>query len=72
MITSTSTEAKTIFSTRSRAGLAGVYFDPGEGAGGRAAFGDYVEGYQNPPINWGINTKRKAAFFEALRGVTGN
>ena len=44
----------------------------GQGAGGRAAFGDYVEGYQNPPINWGINTHRKVAFFEALRTVTGN
>ncbi|MCZ6893579.1 MAG: hypothetical protein O7H40_05970 [Gammaproteobacteria bacterium] len=55
------------------AGRAGWgYFDPGQGAGGRAAFGDYVEGYQNPPINWGINTNRKAAFFEALRAVTGN
>ena len=29
------------------------YFDPGGGAGGRAAFGDYVEGYQNVPVNWG-------------------
>jgi hypothetical protein len=48
------------------------YFDPGQGAGGRAAFGDYVEGYQNPPINWGINTDRKVAFFEALREVTGS
>ncbi len=55
------------------AGRAGWgYFDPGQGAGGRAAFGDYVEGYQNPPINWGINTNRKAAFFEALRTVTGS
>ena len=55
------------------AGRAGWgYFDPGKGAGGRAAFGDYVEGYQNPPINWGINTSRKAAFFEALRAVTGS
>jgi len=55
------------------AGRAGWgYFDPGQGAGGRAAFGDYVEGYQNPPINWGLNTERKAAFFETLRAVTGN
>lgn len=55
------------------AGRAGWgYFDPGQGAGGRAAFGDYVEGYQNPPINWAINTPRKKAFFAALREVTGN
>ena len=54
------------------AGRAGWgYFDPGQGAGGRAAFGDYVEGYQNPPINWGINTPRKKEFFETLRAVTG-
>jgi len=43
------------------------YFDPGQGAGGRVDFGDYEEGYQSPPINWSINSDRKAAFFEALR-----
>ena len=47
------------------------YFDPGQGAGGRAAYGDYVEGYQNPPVNWRLNTPRKIAFFETLRAVTG-
>ena len=47
------------------------YFDPGEGAGGGAASGDYTEGYQNVPINWGINTSRKQAFFDLLQKVTG-
>jgi len=47
------------------------FFDPGEGAGGHAAFGDYVGGYQNPPVNWGINTPRKQGFFDLLQQVTG-
>jgi len=48
------------------------YFDPGEGAGGRPFFGNYVDGYQNPPVNWRINTQRKRAFFDVLREVTGD
>ena len=48
------------------------YFDPGEGAGGVSAFGDYRDGYQNIPINWGINTPRKQGFFELLSEVTGS
>ncbi|MFW6195453.1 MAG: hypothetical protein ACOC5M_02915 [Chloroflexota bacterium] len=48
------------------------YFDPGAGAGGSAAYGDYVNGYQNPPINWGINTPRKQSFFNFLREVAGD
>lgn len=48
------------------------FFDPGSGAGGGAAFGNYNDGYQNPPINWGINTPRKRAFFELLKQVTGS
>ncbi len=47
------------------------YFDPGEGAGGSAAYGDYIDGYQNPPVNWRINTPRKRAFFDLLAEVTG-
>lgn len=47
------------------------YFDPGAGAGGKAAFGDYVEGYQNIPVNWGISTPRKQGFFDLLRSITG-
>jgi hypothetical protein len=39
------------------------YFDPGQS--------DYVEGYQCPPVNWGINTERKKAFFNLVSQVTG-
>jgi len=47
------------------------YFDPGSGAGGSAAYGDYVNGYQNLPVNWTINTERKQGFFRLLSEVTG-
>jgi hypothetical protein len=47
------------------------YFDPATGAGGSPFYGDYENGYQCPPINWGINTPRKKAFFDFLRKVTG-
>ncbi|MCA2970094.1 MAG: hypothetical protein INH43_16385 [Acidobacteriaceae bacterium] len=33
------------------------YFDP--------------DGYQSPPVNWGLNTERKRAFFRMLSEVTG-
>ena len=39
------------------------YFDPGKS--------DYSDGYQCPPVNWGINTERKKAFFRLLKEVTG-
>lgn len=47
------------------------YFDPGPGAGGFPAYGDYEIGYQNPPISWSINNERKKSFFEFLGKVTG-
>lgn len=47
------------------------YFDPGGAAGGGQAHGDYVDGFQTPPINWGITTERKRAFFRFLIEVTG-
>jgi hypothetical protein len=47
------------------------YFDPGSGAGGAGARGNYVDGYQLVPVNWGINTPRKRAFFDLLREMTG-
>lgn len=47
------------------------YFDPGEGAGGAAAAGNYRDGYQLVPVNWGMNTERKRAFFAAIREITG-
>ena len=39
------------------------YFEPGAS--------NYSDGYQCPPVNWGINTERKKAFFNLLRQVTG-
>ena len=39
------------------------YFDPGKS--------DYSDGYQCPPVNWGINTARKKEFFAKLKEVTG-
>lgn len=39
------------------------YFDPGKS--------NYTDGYQCPPVNWGINTPRKRAFFAKLREITG-
>ncbi len=40
------------------------YFDPGES--------NYRDGYQCPPVNWGINTERKQAFFKLLKQITGS
>ena len=39
------------------------YFDPGKS--------DYGDGYQCPPVNWGINTPRKKAFFELVKEISG-
>jgi hypothetical protein len=39
------------------------YFDPGKS--------DYADGYQCPPVNWGINTERKRQFFGLVKKVTG-
>jgi len=39
------------------------YFDPGEG--------NYRDGYQSVPANWGINTARKRAFFGLVREMAG-
>ncbi len=47
------------------------FFDPGPGAGGKAAYGNYIDGYQNPPVNWTINTARKESFFWFLAELTG-
>jgi hypothetical protein len=32
---------------------------------------NYVDGYQSPPVNWGINTKRKQGFFRLVGEITG-
>jgi hypothetical protein len=39
------------------------YFDPGKS--------NYRDGYQCPPVNWGINTDLKKQFFGKLKQVTG-
>ncbi len=39
------------------------YFDPGKS--------DYRDGYQSPPVNWGINTDRKRDFFAKVKEITG-
>jgi hypothetical protein len=40
------------------------YFDPGES--------NYRDGYQCPPVNWGINTERKKGFFRLVADITGS
>ncbi len=32
---------------------------------------NYVDGYQSPPVNWGINTERKQGFFKRAAEITG-
>jgi hypothetical protein len=39
------------------------YFDPGQS--------NYRDGYQCPPVNWGLNTERKQAFFRLVKEVAG-
>ncbi len=39
------------------------YFDPGAS--------NYRDGYQCPPVNWGLNTDRKRAFFSLVKEITG-
>ena len=39
------------------------FFDPGQS--------NYQDGYQSPPVNWGINTERKRAFFGKVQEITG-
>lgn len=46
-------------------------FDPGAAAGGSAATGDYVHGYQLVPVNWGLSTARKRDFFALLAEIVG-
>jgi hypothetical protein len=39
------------------------YFDPGKS--------NYADGYQCPPVQWGINTALKKSFFAKLKEITG-
>lgn len=40
------------------------FFDPGKN--------NYLDGYQSPPVNWGLNTERKSSFFRLLADITGS
>ncbi len=40
------------------------YFDPGQN--------NYLDGYQSPPVNWGLSTDRKRDFFNLVREMTGS
>jgi hypothetical protein len=33
---------------------------------------NYMDGYQAPPVNWGLSTERKRAFFDLLKEMTGS
>ena len=39
------------------------FFDPG--------LPNYRDGYQSPPVNWGLSTPRKQAFFELAKEISG-
>ena len=30
-----------------------------------------MDGYQSPPVHWGLNTERKQAFFTKVREIAG-
>jgi hypothetical protein len=47
------------------------YFDGGASSGGGVAHGNYRDGYQLVPVNWGINTPVKQGFFRLLKEITG-
>jgi len=40
------------------------YYDQGQN--------NYQDGYQSPPVNWGINTDNKRQFFAKVREITGS
>lgn len=44
-----------------RNGASWGYFDPGSS--------NYIDGYQCPPVNWGINTPRKREFFDLVKRI---
>jgi len=39
------------------------FFDPGAN--------DYEDGYQSPPVNWGLSTDRKQGFFDLVKQMSG-
>ncbi len=50
------------FMTALREYVSWGYFDPGKS--------DYLDGFQCPPVNWGISTERKRDFFAKLKAIT--
>lgn len=52
------------FAAAVSAGASWGYFDPGES--------NYKDGYQCPPVNWGINTDRKKGFFHLVAEMSGS
>ena len=48
------------------------YFDGGASSGGGIAHGNYRDGYQLVPVDWGINTATKQGFFRLLKEITGS
>jgi hypothetical protein len=45
-------------------GIGWGYYDQGHA-------NDYVEGFQSPPVNWGLSTDEKRAFFSRVKEITG-
>lgn len=54
------------------AGASWGFFDPGSVTvfPPQPTIGDYRRGYQAVPVNWGVSTDTKRAFFDALRSAT--
>ncbi len=48
----------TKYQTAVSAGASWGYYDQGQN--------NYVDGYQSPPVNWGVNTTKKKAFFNEV------
>jgi hypothetical protein len=36
------------------------------------AIGNYLDGYQNVPVNWGLSSPRKQAFFKLVKEISGS
>lgn len=76
-------ENMTAFEAALDAGVSWGYYDQGYGCGETQTKCDWLEreretsfddlsGFQTVPINWGVNTPHKRAFFARLRDVTGS
>jgi hypothetical protein len=47
-----------------RSGVGWGYYDQGRN--------DYLDGFQSPPVNWGLSTDSKRAFFARVKEITGS